>query len=330
MINLEYLDKLTNDYKTRIIFYNKLIKDKADYEIKYEKEFSKLRKEYNKINDDWDKYSFVVNNKILNDYDTLNNQINAERKVIDKILNGINIDDDEKIVDVYNESYVALNHLNDDGFDVVNLNVGEVINTDSFDSYKKEFLIKLLRKQNAFVGFLSHNDLPLMMNVFEDENEKLIEQDMNDECNLSVEDLSLDMGLQVFRAHMFDNKKTKTTLVDDVSNYRKEINNELPFIYDSKKVEDLWYKLDEYEKDHSEDDYWIEYYKLLILFDNKIETIYNEAPMEHKNYVIDAYYRFSQGTNILLDKPQEKFYQFRTASPIINEEVLKRKHTYKI
>ena len=57
------------------------------------------------------------------------------------------------------------------------------------------------------------------------------------------------------------------------------------------------------------------------MFGNEAEKVYMEAPNEDKEYVMDAYCYYSEP----IKQGDERDYHFRTASSIINQEVLKRK-----
>ena len=318
MINLNVLKNLSKEYEKYNNLLEKYKKQKLDFEIKYERELEKLNEAKKKIEDPVEREEFIQKNMILNEYDHYIWQIMLKEKMIRRLLYGINQNeyDDEKIY-INGIPYILLKHLKDDSYDIVNLKEQEIINLDTLSDVEKEFLIKLLKYQEVLIGWANIEDLPLLMNIIENANfdEKVGSLRMHYKCAMSK--------MEYQKAKMFDKRDLKTTFINPITNEREEAEYELPFIYDSRLIERMWYHLDELENVLSTDDYWIEYYKYLMLFDNNIESIYNEAPDDHKKYVIDAYYKYSVGEkNEYLDK----YIKFRTASPLINTEVLKRKY----
>ena len=97
---------------------------------------------------------------------------------------------------------------------------------------------------------------------------------------------------------------------------KHEANNEIVKPMDDDKKEQLWNEFA--TKDLSDDEFWVEYYKLLMLFGHDVEELYLNASEDKKNFVIEAYHYYSSDADV--NK------HFRVSSPIINEEVLKLKH----
>ena len=178
-----------------------------------------------------------------------------------------------------------------------------------------EFIIKMLKTQGYFVGYAEDSDLPLLMNIKEDL-----------ECNRPVgvaeeyyegESLAYQMSLE-FESAKFDDEKTGYKKINSAT-------RPSPFILDSNVIQDKWKELDELEPNISREEYLLRYYKLLMLFNNYVEKVYDDAPVEEKEYVLDAYQYYS--SDVLKDgvDMQERIHHFRTVSPVVNTEILKRK-----
>ena len=177
-----------------------------------------------------------------------------------------------------------------------------------------EFIIKMLKTQLCFVGYAKDSDLPLLMNIKED-----LEVDIEDEEERALYNASIANIMAI---------EFKHTKIDDEKIIAKRGKADMrwcPFILDSDVIQKMWNELDELEPNISREEYLLRYYKLLMLFNNSVEKVYNEAPEEEKKYVLDAYQFYS--SDVLKESAyvQEKKHHFRTASPVINIEILKRK-----
>ena len=240
------------------------------------------------------------------------------------MLYGINEEkENDEQIRVSKSLYVLLKRTNEDSYDLVNLREYEIIDLDKLTDVEIDFLIRLLEYQDALVGTATRDDLPLLMNIIEDENfsEKV--------GSLSVLHKCIDAKREFERAKLFDeNKHTnmntdviRKVITNPITNEQEEAEYKLPFIYDSLEIEKMWYRFDELRESLSDEDYWNLYYRYIMLFANDIDDAYIDAPEELKEIVLDVYCEFEKG-----DKDFGKYIQFRTASPLINEEVLKRKH----
>ena len=317
MINLELLDKYAKEYKTKMEQLKELKKKRFSLIHSNEVEFYVLKKRYNELTNLDDRDKFIIDNKLLREYEHCKWEILDLENDINKILNGTYFKG--RLLKVSYDAYFALKKDKSDDYKILCMNTRETIDLEGMEDYKKEYLIKMLKTQKSFVGYLTRDDLPLLMNIYEENDipynfEKLVSMKYDtDIISEDAEDVSkLKNG--IIKAHMTDKRELKTTIVDPITKETEEVENELPFIYDSKTLEVLWYRLDEEQQTLSEDEYMIKYYTYLILFANNIEDIYNEASDEYKTYVIEAYQRLVYRGKI------------RTASPLINEEVLKREY----
>ena len=91
------------------------------------------------------------------------------------------------------------------------------------------------------------------------------------------------------------------------------------------QIDTMFEKLESKKDTLSEREYKIEYYTILML-NNNIEQLYLKVPDEDREVVLDAYMNLSQGVEV---NDEINPIQYRTASPLINIEVLKRKEFVK-
>ncbi len=95
-----------------------------------------------------------------------------------------------------------------------------------------------------------------------------------------------------------------------------EANNKIVKPIDDDEKEQLWNEF--LNKELCDDEFWLEYYKLLMSVGYDVEELYLNAPEDKKHYIIEAYHYYSSES--------DWNEHFRVSSPIINEEVLKLKH----
>ena len=179
----------------------------------------------------------------------------------------------------------------------------------NLDEDLKKFIIDMLDKQDIYIGKIDYSDLPLIMAIKEEKEE------LPDFKGLSFEEREIRKYLyQKAITNYIKNELLRTKLCDSHD-------DKMPFVLNSDKQIKIWNEFDSKKQSLSEKEKILEYYKILLLFGNDIEEVYKEAPKDEKQEVIDAYYYFSTQTS-------EKEH-FRTTSPIINEELLKRKYMKK-
>ena len=124
------------------------------------------------------------------------------------------------------------------------------------------------------------------------------------------------MFVEFERAKMFDERAIEKVICDPIGKGYKLLKNKLPFVYDTAKMEEMWYKLDEKKQELSKKKYWIEYYKTLIISGKDSEMIFDQAKSnDHIKYLSAAYKYFSE--------PNSEEIHFRTANSVINEGILK-------
>lgn len=181
----------------------------------------------------------------------------------------------------------------------------------SLNSELLEFVIKMLNARGYFVGNVKTSELPFLMAVKED-LEKNENKNLYEEHYYMDESYGYQMSKELEKARISD-KKIGTE-------------NNTPFIFDSNEEKKKWDELDEIESSISREEYLLRYYKLLLLFGNDVEKLYTTiANDDEKKYVLDAYHYYS--SEVLDDSVDysERKKHFRTLSPIINIEMLKRK-----
>ena len=309
MINIEKMKDMVPKYMDLINSREELIKVLKDYEIAFANNLNYSIKIYKELKDVELKLQFKSNNDILKRYFYLNNSIKSISHDINELLKN---SEEVKAFDIKVKPYVAIKHIRDDGYDVTNLETQETINLDEFDYNFKVLLIEMLKKNRSFIGYITRDDLPLLMTMLEANRYHRLDKYHK-------------MGIEIAKAHMNDDSIKQTAIVDKVTNEMKMIDNKIPFIYDSNKIDHLWNELDESEKYLSDDECCIKYYEYIILFDNDIEEKYAEVESEYdKKMFIEAYFRLSKKIRNPLEKGD--YVRCTTASPIINEEVLKRKY----
>ena len=172
------------------------------------------------------------------------------------------------------------------------------------------FLIDSLKNKELFIGNIKTQDLPLLMNIKEDIKYNFESQN---EFYYNNENIPSQISSELEMVYAVEEKLEKNRTFDDTISF--------PFIVNSDEEQKKWNELDELKNKITQQKYLLEYYKILMVFGNNVEKVYNNAPEEEKEYVIDAYYHYASE---VMNTDNEK-YHFRTTSPLINIEVLKRK-----
>jgi len=209
--------------------------------------------------------------------------------------------------------FIALKHINDNEFDLINLNTQETLDLSQYDQDKQNYILEDLKKKNSFIGSITRDELPLLMNILEDMDIEIDYSDM-DPDDVAAEAYYVEiskcyeMFLEIRKTRAYDegNLIYHQNLANMLSNFNEELQ-----------------KLKQNKKNISEEDYWNSFYRLKILSGENIEKMYLEAEESHKKHIINAYYKLSTPSEY--NTKEEKCLQLRTASSIINQEVLKRK-----
>lgn len=296
MIDVEELEKTYKKYLELEKEY-KANQDKVDYGLKVLTDYLSEEKEKEHILSDKEVLNFKEENKDVkkvNLYREKVNQIDAEmnrllRSYFSRYSQFALINDDNK------EMLVDLKYL--EKFDVTNMN-----------SELKNFIIKMLETQKIYIGKIDVNDLPLLMEIKED-----VELPYINKSDLSFED-----AIEEKRLYESSICSKIRKSYDKALKIRKIIDNKQglklpkPFIYKSEDVLRAWNEFD--DKKLKDEEYWVEYYKLLIQFGNSVEKLYQEANDDIKKYVLIAYQNIVNQADI------------RTQSPLINEKVLLKKY----
>ena len=294
MINTK---KIEENYKKYIIVKNKidaLEKEKIVFEVTNIKELYYLYKIYNLIiKYEYDlKEKFIESNPILGIYFYFKKIIDEEEIKLNEILL------DKSPYGRKKHSFIALDV--DGNYEIIDLRTQDKVELDNFNNSKKAFVVDNLKAINRFVCFAKRKDLPFLMT--------LLNEDIS----------NYNMFVEFERAKMFDERVEEKIIIDPVGNGYKELKNKLPFEYED-KMQERWYKLDEKKSTLSKTDYWINYYKNLLLTGQKIDEILEDAKSnEHLDYLVKAYMYYI--------KSNRENIHFRTSNSEINIEILKLKH----
>ncbi|MBE6161396.1 MAG: hypothetical protein E7158_04175 [Firmicutes bacterium] len=290
-----YTNKIEENFKKYSIIKNKidaLEKEKIIFEIANINELYYLYKVYNLIlKYEYElKDEFIRKNPLLGIYFYFKKLIDEEEIKMNKILL------DKSPYGRKKHSFIALDI--DDGYEIIDLRTQEKIELSDFSSLKKSFVVDNLKATNQFVCFAKRRDLPLLMTLLNE--------------NLS----NYNMFVEFEKSKMFDDRIEEKVIIDPVGNGYKELKNKLPFLCDD-KMQEKWYSLDEKKDTLSKDNYWINYYKNLLLTGEK-DILQDAKYNEHLNYLTKAYMYYA--------KPNTEHIHFRTSDPEINIEMLKLRH----
>ena len=183
--------------------------------------------------------------------------------------------------------------------------------------YDKDFLEFIKNSIDKKMLEITPDDLPVLMAIKEEidykEKDRINYYDVTGSDYLIRSDIPHQIKLEFIRSKMTDDKCTK----------RDDIVNRMPFILDTNKQAKMMQELEKQASTLTKEEYLTKYYEMKMLFGNNIEKMYLEADEENKKYIIDAYYNSS--IQAFYDKKH-----FRTASPIINMELLKEKYKVKV
>ena len=217
------------------------------------------------------------------------------------------------VTDEY-QRYIALKHDLDDNYDLVELYTQEIVDLSDFDEDKKEYIIELLKNAGSFIGYATRDDLPLLMNILEEYDipfnyDDVDEFNWDEEEYLFNESRSFELGLELVRAHMFD-ENIDERIYTNYDGRKETISNHINITFD---IDEEFRNLPYHKKDMTKE-LLEKYYLLLTLKHRNIEELYLLANEEEKEVILDMYSHYSEKDNL-----------FRTSSPIINQEMLKRK-----
>ena len=304
MIDVEELRKIYDKYKQhkkelekykkRIKDYDKLLERFVDHQLN------------NSQGEDFDINKILNDNPEMGKCDENNTKMNFHITEINRILTSY--------FSRYSQ-FITIERSNK--LYLVDLKYFDILDISDLDSSFRGFIIKMLKHQNIFIGNVKESELPLLMAIKEDIDY------VPDLSDLPFEEREEERYFIESAIPILIQREYENTLLTDKRKETKE--RKLPFINNSDDVIREWNKLDELKASLTEEEYWIEYYKLLIIFGNNIEEVYQETDEDKKGYVIDAYYYYSSQ---IIQVPKVST-RIRTASSIINEEVLKRKIMHK-
>ena len=318
MLNIEKINENYEEYKQKVDGYERLSKKleqfKIDNDIDYLLDIIDILKISikNDSNKTLKKYGMSLIDKLISSNKTLKEY---------KMWEGIKRNTKDKIYEIRHaivtdeyQRYIALKHDLDDNYDLVELYTQEIVDLSDYDEDKKKYIIELLKNAGSFIGYATRDDLPLLMNILEERDtqfnyDDVGEFDWGEEEYLFNESRSFELGLELVRAHMFDDNIDER-IYTDYDGKKDTISNHINITFD---IDDRFNKLP-YNKREMSRENLEEYYLLLTLKHRNIEELYLLANEEEKEIILDMYSHYSEKDNL-----------FRTASPIINQEILKRK-----
>ena len=188
---------------------------------------------------------------------------------------------------------------------ILELTENKMIDITDYDSDLANFMIECMKKCYSLFE-ITPADLPFLMAIRED---MCYEPDLSDMDPMDRDEeryLTLTGIPNEIRREYQETKK-------------REAENKKPLDISPLHKEKLW---DEFIGNNlNDEEFWLEYYRLLIAFGHDVEKLYIHASEDRKQYVIEAYHYFSSEA--------DWNEHFRVSSPLIHEEVLKIKHLKK-
>ena len=188
---------------------------------------------------------------------------------------------------------------------ILELTNKEIIDITDYNNELANFMIECMKKCNSLFE-ITPADLPFLMAIKEDMNYEPDLSDMDPMDRAEERDLILTDIPDAIRREYNSVKK-------------REEENRKPFDISPMHKEKLWNEL--LSKKLNDNEFWLEYYRLVIALGHDVEKLYIHAPEDRKQCVIEAYYYFAYEADY--DE------HFMVSSPMVNEEVLKMKHLKK-
>ena len=207
-------------------------------------------------------------------------------------------------------NFIALRHDGDFDYDLIDLYTQERIELQNLEEGMAEYLIHLLSQNSSFLGYATREDLPLLMNLLETYDKNIF---MKIWIPL-VLFYALSQSYQEQRCLKIRSELTKAHMFDRFEEERNGIKNIVYVPFNIQKEMD---KLKEKKEEMAEKDYYDQYFYLKILKERNIENLFCGVSESKKENVVNAYLKLSSD-------PTARTYA-RTASPLLNQEVLKRK-----
>lgn len=206
-------------------------------------------------------------------------------------------------------NFIALRHDGDFDYDLIDLYTQERIELQNLEEGMAEYLIHLLSQNSSFLGYATREDLPLLMNLLETYDKNNFYEDMDSIGTVLdkfyyQEQRCLKIRSELTKAHMFDR-------------FEEERNGIKNIVYVPFNIQKEMDKLKEKKEEMAEKDYYDQYFYLKILKERNIENLFCGVSESKKENVVNAYLKLSSD-------PTARTYA-RTASSLLNQEVLKRK-----
>lgn len=258
---------------------------------------------------------FLVENPILAKHEKLRNVLHSFKNMALDTMNECGI------VEPF-QRFIVLKHDTDDDYSLLELYTQETIDLSGYSKEKVKFIVNMLKSASSFICFAKREDLPLLMNILEECDEELTYSEMDPE-DIQEEEYYTEMSkcpnmeLEFIRAHMKDANKAERK-----ESKSRTIRLNYP---DEEKLSEAFDRLTALKEIIDTESYKEQYFYLMMLKEN-IESLYNSANKEDQEIIIDTYIKLSQGLPVLnLGNLDLDHQEYRTASPKINIEVLKRK-----
>lgn len=325
MLDLERIEKEYRWYQEIRNYLGELENKLSNYKEKHKESLAYLVPIYDRLkgtdnSEFYAKHSKKLAPIFLEENPVLQGLKELEERIMDSKRNLMCVIEEQRIVEPY-QRFIALkqDEKNAYSYDLLELYTQEKIDLSQFDEEKVEFIINLLRSASCFIGYVNKRELPLLMNLL-DECDREFDYSNVDIADVAEEsyleeDRCRNMEFQLIRARMNDYHLPITK--DKVYNRFRYIKQTYFTEVDTCKMLE---KLEERKSALNERDYKVQYYMILMLSSN-IEEVYLKTPDEEKEIALDAYMDLSQGVKM----DEINYVQYRTASPLINIEVLKRK-----
>lgn len=83
---------------------------------------------------------------------------------------------------------ICLKHKEDDGYDLIDLDTQERLDLSQYDNSKQQYIINDLKNHHSFIGYVTQDELPILMQVYKELDKEVIyndtdtEEEMEEKC----------------------------------------------------------------------------------------------------------------------------------------------------
>ncbi len=78
-------------------------------------------------------------------------------------------------------SFICLKHKEDDGYDLLDLSTQEGLDLSQYDNDKQQYIINDLKNHHSFIGYVTQDELPILMQVYKELDKDIIYNDTDTE-----------------------------------------------------------------------------------------------------------------------------------------------------